>query len=261
MNNSMPVLFISHGSPMHAIEATAPAAAWANLPARIPHPKAIVMVSAHWTTGMPLVSGASHPETIHDFGGFPEALYRIQYRAPGSPELAQRIHGLLDQAGIRSGIDGTRGLDHGAWVPLLHMYPTAQVPVVQVSVQPHLDAKHHVALGHALAPLREEGVLIVGSGHMTHNLRDFFLTRQAHGVADYAVAFRDWVDKRVVAHHLSELEQWEFLAPHASRAHPTAEHFLPLFVALGAAGSEYRLTRVCEGFDGGVLAMDAYRFD
>ena len=261
MTTKMPVLFISHGSPMHAIEATEPAAAWANLSAILPKPKAIVMVSAHWTTGMPLVGGSAQPETIHDFGGFPAALYRIHYRAPGAPDLAQRVKDLLLEAGIQSGVDGTRGLDHGAWVPLLHMYPEADIPVLQVSIQPHQDGAYHLALGRALASLRQEGVLIIGSGHMTHNLRDFFTQQQKKGVAEYAIAFRDWVDERVEKRNLDELVQWEQCAPHASRAHPTTEHFLPLFVALGAAGREYTVTRICEGFDGGVLAMDAYRLD
>lgn len=261
MRSPMPVLFISHGSPMHAIEATEPAVAWAGVPATIPAPAAIVMVSAHWTTGIPLIGGSTQPETIHDFGGFPQELYQIQYPAAGSPTVARRIHAQLAAAGTQAGIDGTRGLDHGAWVPLLHMFPKADIPVVQVSVQPQRDAAHHLAVGRALAPLREEGILIIGSGHMTHNLRDFFQAPRGRTTAEYAVAFRDWVDERVRTHKLDELLQWEFHAPGASRAHPTSEHFLPLFVALGAAGTGYRTTRICDGFDGGVLAMDAYRFD
>ncbi|MBS1209633.1 MAG: hypothetical protein H6R19_2031 [Proteobacteria bacterium] len=260
MSNRMPVLFLSHGSPMHAIEPSAAALAWAKVASDLPRPRAVLMVSAHWNTDVPLLGGSAQPETIHDFGGFPEALYQIHYAAPGAPEVPQEALALLREAGFTAGIDGCRGLDHGAWVPLLKMYPQADVPVLQLSVQPALGAAHHYALGQALAQLREAGVLIVGSGHMTHNLRDWFMQQGRNATVTYAAEFRDWVDQRVRSGPLDELLAWEELAPHARRAHPSVEHFLPLFVALGAAGPDYRVDSLCSGFESGVLAMDAYRF-
>jgi 4,5-DOPA dioxygenase extradiol len=256
----MPVIFLSHGSPMMAVESNPASQAWATEAARLPRPQAVLMVSAHWESGVPLLGGSAQPEMIYDFGGFPEALYRIRYPAPGVPEIAQQAQALLREAGFTAGIDGCRGLDHGAWVPMLKMYPQADVPVLQLSVQPALGAAHHYALGQALAPLRAAGVLIVGSGHMTHNLRDAFSPKEQGSVAPYAIEFRDWVDSRVRAGQIEELLQWESLAPQAKRAHPTPDHFLPLFVALGAAGAAYQVESLCAGYDMGALAMDAYRF-
>ncbi|WP_211209855.1 DODA-type extradiol aromatic ring-opening family dioxygenase [Uliginosibacterium gangwonense] len=260
MTTRMPVLFISHGSPMHAIEPSTAATAWAEFAAGIPVPRAVLMVSAHWESGIPLLGGNPQPETIHDFGGFPEELYRIHYAAPGAPDVAQEALQLLRDAGFSAGIEGCRGLDHGAWIPMLKMYPRANIPVLQLSVQPALGAPHHLALGRALMALRDTGVFIIGSGHMTHNLRDFFVNPVSSGAVPYVKEFRDWVDQRVRSGNTEELLQWEHLAPHARRAHPTSEHFLPLFVALGAAGEGYKVESSFEYFDGGVLAMDAYKF-
>ncbi|MET7015869.1 DODA-type extradiol aromatic ring-opening family dioxygenase [Uliginosibacterium flavum] len=263
MNTRLPVLFLSHGSPMHAIEPSAAADAWAQAAAGLLRPRAVLMVSAHWDSGLPLLGGSAQPETIYDFGGFPDELYRIRYAAPGAPDVAQQAQALLREAGFTAGIDGCRGLDHGAWIPMLKMYPQADVPVLQLSVQPALGAAHHHALGQALASLRDAGVLIVGSGHMTHNLRDAFVgMRQGDNlpVAAYANEFRDWIDVRVRGGQIDELLQWETQAPQARRAHPTPEHFLPLFVALGAAGAGYQVQSLSAGYDFGVLAMDAYRF-
>jgi 4,5-DOPA dioxygenase extradiol len=247
---------------MHAIRAGAAGEAWAALAQRIGKPRAILIASAHWETNIPMVTGAAAPETIHDFGGFPEELYRIQYASPGDPALAERAQALLGQADICTGIEPHRGLDHGAWSPLLHMYPDADVPVVQLAIQSDRGARHHLALGRALQSLRDEGVLIIGSGHMTHNLRDFFTSRgQGNGVATYAREFRDWVDERVQRNAADELVDWDVKAPSALRAHPTPEHFLPLFVALGAAGEHWKTENVFAGFDGAVLAMDAYAFN
>lgn len=260
MPDRLPVLFLSHGSPLHAIEAGAATTAWATEAGRLPRPTAILMISAHWESSLPLLGGAARPETIHDFGGFPAELYRLRYPAPGAPELARQAQTLLREAGIQAGIEGCRGLDHGAWVPLMKMYPQADVPVFQLSVQTGRDAAHHLALGAALAPLRNEGVLIVGSGHMTHNLRDWFHA-QGEDTAAYAIEFRDWIAERLVKHETRTLLNWENAAPHAHRAHPTPEHFLPLFVALGAAGDKASASCVHTSFDHGVLAMDAWRWD
>lgn len=260
-NRRQPVLFVSHGSPMHALGGSAAAQAWAEMAQKIGKPRAILMVSAHWETNIPMITGAPALETIHDFGGFPDELYAIHYAAPAHPALAGRIQTLLREAGISAGIDAQRGLDHGAWVPLLHMYPQADVPVLQISMQSDRGARHQFAVGQALAPLRDEGVLIIGSGHMTHNLRDYFTLSHQGGVAAYAKAFRDWVDARIQDRRIEELLDWETLAPSALRAHPTPEHFLPLFDALGAAGANYTVESIYTGFDGGVLAMDAYALD
>jgi 4,5-DOPA dioxygenase extradiol len=256
----LPTLFLSHGSPMHALEPGAAGAVWRALGATLPRPRAILIASAHWEAGLPTLGGAARPETIHDFFGFPEPLYAIRYAAPGAPALAQRAHELLRAAGIASAIDEARGLDHGAWSPLLHMYPAADTPVVQVSIQTALGAAHHLALGRALAPLADEGVLIIGSGHMTHNLREWLRGEFADAPAAYVREFRDWVDASIRARDFDALTAYRRQAPHAVRAHPTEEHFLPLFVALGAAGATAQAERLLDTIEGGVLAMDAYLF-
>jgi 4,5-DOPA dioxygenase extradiol len=252
----LPTLFLSHGSPMHALQPGAVRGVWENLGRTLPRPKAILIASAHWETNIAAVTGAAKPETIHDFYSFPKPLYEIQYPAPGAPEIAEKALGLLIENKFKAAVDPTRGLDHGAWSPLLYMYPKADVPVVQLAVQTELGPKHHLALGRALAPLAEEGVLILGSGHLTHNLRD----RGNGGVAPYALAFQDWVKQRIDRRALDELADYRRLTPDGVRAHPTDEHFLPLYVALGAAGAGYRAERLYDGIEMGALAMDAYLF-
>jgi len=253
---AMPSIFVSHGSPMHALEAGAVGAMWKGVAARLPRPAAILMSSAHWEAGVPMFTGAQKPETIHDFHGFPPSLYRVQYPAPGAPQLAARARALLKSAGIAAGIDGARGLDHGAWSPLLYMYPDADVPVVQISVQTELGPRHHLELGRALAPLAGEGVLLFGSGHMTHNLRD----RRQGPPADYVLEFQDWVDTRLAKGETDLLADYRASAPHAVRAHPTDEHFLPLFFALGGAKAGAKPERLYSAVETGALAMDAYLF-
>jgi len=256
----LPTLFLSHGSPMHAVNAGAAGEAWAALAKELPKPKAVLMVTAHWETNLPMLSGNEKPSMIYDFGGFPEALYKISYPAPGAPELAAKAQVLLKNAGLTAGIDGCRGLDHGTWVPLLKMYPDANVPVVQLSVQTAMNPRHHYDVGRALSPLASEGVLIVGSGHLTHNLRDWMMLRGQTAHAPYAQKFQRWVFERLAAHDVDALAAYRQQAPDAARAHPTEEHFLPLFVALGAAGPDAEPVRVFEGFEGNALVMDAYRF-
>ena len=252
----LPTLFLSHGSPMHAIQPGAVRAVWEGIARDLPRPKAILIASAHWETDLPALSGVAKPETIHDFYGFPKPLYEIQYPAPGSPELASRAVGLLKQCGLNATSDPVRGLDHGAWSPLLYMYPKADVPVVQVAVQTPLGPQHHVNLGRALAPLADEGILIVGSGHMTHNLRE----RSSGAPAAYARQFQAWVKEKIEARDFDALVNYRALNPHGVRAHPTDEHFLPLFVALGAARDGYKAERLYDGIEMGSLAMDAYLF-
>ena len=256
MSKPPPTLFLSHGSPMHALEPGAVRAVWEKLGRDLPRPKALLIASAHWETNIPALTGGAEPETIHDFYGFPEPLYRIRYPAPGAPDLAVHAVQLLKKNNIEAAADPVRGLDHGAWSPLLYMYPKADVPVVQVSVQTELGPRHHLALGRALAPLADEGVLVIGSGHMTHNLRE----RRAGPAASYVREFQDWVKDRIERHELEALADYRSIAPQGARAHPTEEHFLPLFVALGAAAEHYRAERLYDGIDTGVLAMDAYRF-
>ena len=241
---------------MHALHAGAAGEAWAALAARLPRPRAILIASAHWETPAPELTGAARPVTIHDFYGFPQPLYQIRYPAPGAPEVADRARALLEKSGFGAVVDGQRGLDHGAWSPLLHMYPQADIPVVQVSVQTDLGPRHHLALGRALAPLSSEGILVIGSGHMTHNLRD--RRADAGQPVAYAVEFQAWVDAAIRARDLDALAEYRARSPHGARAHPTAEHFLPLFVALGAAAPAYQAERVYDGIETGVLAMDAY---
>jgi 4,5-DOPA dioxygenase extradiol len=257
MQTRLPSVFVSHGSPMHALEPGPAGEAWAALGRRIGRPDAIVIASAHWETDRPLLTGAARPQTIHDFYNFPEPLYRLRYPAPGAPALAERAKALLLGKGFPAGIDAGRGLDHGAWSPLLYMYPEADVPVVQLSIQPALGPQHHVGLGNALQPLTEEGVLVIGSGHLTHNLRDW--ARGQGEPAPYAREFQQWVYERINGRKQEELVQYRSLSPHGVRAHPTDEHFLPLFVALGAAG-DGAPERVYDAVDSGVLAMDAYVF-
>ncbi len=256
----LPTLFISHGSPMHAINAGAAGDVWAALANQIPKPKAVLMVTAHWESNLPMLSGNAKPSMIYDFGGFPEALYAINYPAPGAPDIAEKAQALLKAAGLTAGIDGCRGFDHGTWVPLLKMYPNADVPVVQLSVQTDMNPRHHFDVGRALAPLTKEGVLIVGSGHLTHNLHDWMMLRRQTAHAAYAQTFQRWVFDHLAAHDIEALTRYREEAPDAVRAHPTEEHLLPLFVALGAAGEDAKPERVFDGFEGNALAMDAYRF-
>ena len=257
MAAALPTLFLSHGSPMHALQPGAVRAVWEGIARDLPRPKAILIASAHWETNIPALTGAAHPQTIHDFYGFPKPLYEIQYPAPGSPELATRSVDLLKKSGLNAIEDPIRGLDHGAWSPLLHMYPKADVPVVQVAVQTPLGPRHHIDVGRALAPLAEEGVLIIGSGHMTHNLRE----RNNGAPAPYALEFQSWVKDKIEARDFDSLVNYRELSPNGVRAHPTDEHFLPLFVALGAAKGNYKAKRLYDQIETGSLAMDAYRFD
>jgi 4,5-DOPA dioxygenase extradiol len=260
MHAQQPVLFLSHGSPMTALGGDELSRVWSALSARLSKPAAILVVSAHWTTRLPILGGSAQPETIHDFGGFPDALYQLRYPAPGAPALAQHIRQKLSAAGITAGIDASRGLDHGAWVPLRALFPAADIPVLQLSVQPGCCARHHFALGTALKSLRGENILLVASGHLTHNLKEYF-RQNAPQPAPESVAFRDWIHTCILARQIEPLFDWQQNAPHATFAHPTAEHFLPLFVALGAAGEKHVAEWLGGGWIGNSLAADNYLFD
>jgi 4,5-DOPA dioxygenase extradiol len=224
-------------------------------------PKAIVVVSAHWETrGSPAVSLAQRPETIHDFGGFPPALFEMQYPAPGAPDAAQRAATLLEAQGIPVSRSAERGLDHGAWVPLRLMYPDADIPVTQLSVVRGASPAAHEALGQALAALRNEGVLVVGSGSLTHNLYEFRGQGIDAPVPQWVSEFEAWMKARLEDSDRTALLDYRRAAPFAVQNHPTEEHLLPLYVAMGAAGPAAHATQLHASFEHGVLAMDAYAF-
>ncbi|MDA1100011.1 MAG: class III extradiol ring-cleavage dioxygenase [Proteobacteria bacterium] len=263
---TLPSLFISHGSPMMALTQTPAHEFLGSLGAQIDRrdrPRAILCVSAHWESRQPVVSSASVPETIYDFGGFPDELYQLRYPAPGAPDLAERVVGLLADAGLPCDRDLARGLDHGAWIPLLLGYPAADIPVTQLSIQHHLGPAHQYAVGQALAPLRREGVLILCSGAITHNLADV-QQRRAGGVPvdgpspDWAAEFEAWVVDRVEAGAMADLVNYRAGAPHAAMAHPRDEHFLPLLTAAGAGGEAGRTMH--RSFEWGSLGMAAFAF-
>jgi 4,5-DOPA dioxygenase extradiol len=259
--NTLPSLYISHGSPMTALHPGQVGEHLAEIAATLPRPKAIVIASAHWLARQPSIGGAARPETIHDFYGFPRELFEIRYPAPGAPDVAAQVARLLEQAGLAPHVDPHQGLDHGMWVPLRLLYPQADVPVVPLSIQPQLGPAHQYAVGRALAPLREQGVLVIGSGSITHNLHDFRGGYGAANEAPYVRPFIGWIEQKIHAGDNGALLDYRRQAPFAERAHPTDEHLLPLYVALGAAGDHAVGKRIDAGVDLGFLAMDIYRFD
>ncbi|TAL84252.1 MAG: dioxygenase [Rhodanobacter sp.] len=257
----LPSLYISHGSPMTALHPGQTGARLGELAAGLPKPRAVVIASAHWLSAQPRVGSTATPETLHDFGGFPAALYQMRYPAPGAPALAGDVSRLLEQAGLAPTLQPERGLDHGAWVPLKLLFPDADIPVVPVSIQPQAGPAHQLAVGRALGPLRDEGVLLIGSGSITHNLHDLAAGYSDENQAPYVQPFIDWIEQRLLAADIDALLDYRRQAPFAARAHPTDEHLLPLFVALGAGGAQPRARRIDAGIDLGLLAMDIYRFD
>jgi 4,5-DOPA dioxygenase extradiol len=258
--SKMPVLFVSHGAPTLPLESGAAHDFLAGVGAALDRPRAILAVSAHWESGQPAVSTAVQPETIYDFHGFPEALYRLRYPAPGAPQLAARVAGLLAAGGMPARPDPQRGLDHGAWTPLILMYPQADIPVTQLSVQPQAGAEYHLRLGEALRPLRDEGVLILASGSVTHNLREFRAHHRDAQPPAWVTEFNEWLAAALLEGRHADLAAYRSSAPHAVRNHPTEEHLLPLFVAAGAGGTESNARRLHSSYAYGVIGMDAYRF-
>jgi 4,5-DOPA dioxygenase extradiol len=251
------VVFVSHGAPDVLLHAPRTVACWRDLAADLPAPSAILVISAHWQARVPTASLAGAPSTIHDFSGFSAALDRLSYPAPGAPDLAERVAQRLSDAGITADLHPNRGLDHGAWIPLLAMYPQAQWPVTQLALPRELDMATLFALGQALAPLRANGVLILGSGAVTHNFD--WLNWSAGGESEpdpRAQSFADWVGDRLLAGDTAALTQYRG-APNGVLAHPTAEHFAPLIVAAGAADLA-PARRIQPPFAYGGLAMDAY---
>jgi 4,5-DOPA dioxygenase extradiol len=254
----LPSLFISHGSPMLALEPGASGPALARLAAQLPRPRAIVVMSAHWETTELRVTSNPHPPTWHDFGGFPAALYAVQYPAPGDPQLAEQVRQRLNEAGLPTTLDAKRPFDHGAWVPLSLMYPAADIPVVQVSLPSQHGPAYQQHVGQALAALREEGVLLIGSGSITHNLRELDWHAGPESVEPWALAFRDWMIDKLAAGDTPALHDYRRQAPFAVRNHPSDEHLLPLYFARGA-GERFAIEH--QGFTLGALGMDIYRFD
>jgi 4,5-DOPA dioxygenase extradiol len=254
----LPVLFVSHGSPTEALEVDGWTEAVKRFGREFPSPTAIVAVSAHWVTHRIVgVTASEAPETIHDFYGFPDPLYRIQYSAPGQPALAARIVGLLQGAGFDAAADPDRGLDHGAWSPLLHGWPLAEVPVVQVSL-PVLLPTDLLRFGAALAPLRGEGVLLLASGGAVHNLGEVAFDDKERAPRGWAAEFDGWVAARVGELDVAALARWKAEAPHAQRAHPTTEHFDPLLVAMGARGPGDHAVVLHQGFSYATLSMRSF---
>lgn len=258
----LPSIFVSHGSPMLALQDSPARRFLQGLGRSLPRPAAIVLVSAHWeAAGSVAVSLASQPETIHDFGGFPQALYQINYPARGAPDVAARAASLLEAAGMSVTRHPRRGLDHGAWVPLSLMYPDAGVPVLQVSLMHAAGPAEHRRLGQALAGLRSEGVLVIGSGALTHNLYEFRGQRLDAPTPLWVGEFEAWMRERLEANDAAALLAYRELAPSAVKNHPSEEHLLPLFVAMGAAGEGAKARLLHSSFEHGILAMDAYAFE
>jgi len=254
-----PAVFLSHGAPTLAVEDVSETRAWAALAKALPRPKEILVISAHWDTPQPITSSVARPETIHDFFGFPPQLYEERYPAPRAPALAQRVAQRLSAAGFSASVDPQRGLDHGAWVPLKWMYPGADIPTTQLSVQSRMGTRHHHAIGRALAELRDEDVLILASGGIVHNLRELEWHLRGTGEPiEWARTFNEWIAARVETGAIDELIDYRQAAPNASRSHPTEEHFDPFFCAMGAGGFPAR--RLELGFDLGSLGMDGYVF-
>jgi len=256
-----PAIFVSHGSPTLPLERGPAIDFLRQLGNDLGRPEAILIASAHWDTERPAVSTAEEPETIYDFYGFPPELYRLRYPAPGAPQLARRAKKLLETSGMKTDLDPGRGLDHGAWTSLYLMYPDADIPVTQLSIQSHLGPAHHVRLGEALAPLRDEGVLIFASGGATHNLRELSHQRGNPVPQPWVSEFNEWLARAVLAGRREDLIGYREKAPHAVRNHPTDEHLIPLYVAVGAGGPAGVPQRLHTSISSGVISMDAYRFD
>ena len=256
----VPALFVSHGAPLFAVDAgeTGPALTrWGQgLRAQFPALRGVVVMSPHWMARTPQVMTGPQPATWHDFGGFPPALYQLQYPAPGAPALAQEVLDLLQAAGVAAQGDAQRPFDHGAWVPLMHLFPEADLPVVQVALPVGAGPAEVYALGAALRGLRSQGVLVLGSGSMTHNLAEFF--GGAREPAPYVIEFSRWIESALERGDMKALLNYRSLAPHAERAHPTEDHFLPLFFALGAAGDDLHANYLSREVMYSMLAMDAF---
>ena len=263
---ALPALFVSHGAPLFAIDAGESGPALTRLGQRLKADagaslRGVVIMSPHWMARAPAVMSNPKPATWHDFGGFPPELYKLDYPAPGAPELAAEVAGLLRDNAIATETDAKRPFDHGAWVPLMHLFPDADVPVVQLALPTGWGPAQVYAMGQALQPLRARGVLLVGTGSMTHNLSEFFGGERE--AAPYVVEFSRWVEAAIQRGDLAGLLDYQHQAPSAKRAHPSDDHFLPLFFALGAGGFGAGEPAVQAGYVTrevmyGILSMDSF---
>ncbi|KAI5323738.1 hypothetical protein PRUPE_6G161400 [Prunus persica] len=261
--------YISHGSPTLSIDESIPARKFLQSWKQNVYPNkpnSILIISGHWETSVPTVNAISgRHDTIYDFYGFPKSMYQLKYPAPGSPNLAGRVKDLLTASGFpRVDVDAKRGLDHGAWVPLMFMYPEADIPVCQLSIQTDRDATYHYNMGRALAPLKNEGVLVVGSGSATHNLRALREIRGGGGgagsIVPWALEFDTWLKDALLEGRYEDVNQYEEKAPYAKMAHPWPDHFYPLHVATGAAGSDAKAKLIHGSWDLGALSYASYQF-
>ncbi len=254
----MPSLFIAHGAPTLALEEHAYTRALQVLSRQLPRPRAVVLFSAHWESPVQLVSGAQQHSLIYDFYGFPDEMYQLTYPAKGDADVTAQIRRLFTDAGIACEIDDRRGLDHGAWVVLRLLYPDAAIPVVALSVNPMLPPREQYRIGRALAPLRQQDILIIGSGGTVHNLRR--IGWNSTTADDWAVQFDDWIADRLQTWDLELLFEYEAQAPHAREAVPRNEHFIPLFLAMGAADDNRKAALVHRSYQYGSLSLSCWQF-
>jgi 4,5-DOPA dioxygenase extradiol len=253
MPELMPAIFFGHGNPMNAVRTNDYTEGWRRIGVQMPKPKVILSISAHWYVPGTGVTINTQPKTIHDFGGFPPELYRVQYPAPGDPQLARRVQQML--APLPVALDDGWGLDHGTWSVLVHLFPKADIPVVQLSINETQPASFHYELGKKLAPLREEGILIVGSGNLVHNLHTYAWGRQMPEPYDWAVEFEQEARQMMVAGDFEPLVHYEKLGPAAMLSTPTPDHYLPLLYVLGTRQEGEEITFPIEGVDGGSISM------
>ena len=258
MPDLLPTLFLGHGNPMNALAKNAYSAGWAAIGRSLPRPQAVLAISAHWYIPGCGVTANALPRTIHDFGGFPPELYAVQYPAPGSPELARRVKALLAPVPVK--LDESWGLDHGTWSVLTHVFPQADIPVVQLAIDERQPPLYHYEVGKRLAPLREEGVLIVGSGNLVHNLHSYAWGRAGVDAYDWAVRFEKRVRELLLAGDDAPLVAYAGLGRDALLSIPTPDHYLPLLYILGLRRKGDPITFPVEGVDGGSVSMLAVRF-
>jgi 4,5-DOPA dioxygenase extradiol len=253
MSNKMPAIFFGHGNPLNALQNNAYTRAWSDIGKSIPTPRAIVAISAHWYVPGTYVTAMGTPRTIHDFGGFPRALYQVQYPAPGDPLLAQQFRKLLQPLPV--GLDLEWGLDHGTWSVLCHVFPEADVPVLQLSIDRTQPPAFHYELGRRLVPLRHDGVLVIGSGNLVHNLHAYAWGRHPVEPFDWALRFEQRARELLLTAEHGPLIDYESLGPDALLSIPTPEHYLPLLYVLGLQGENERVTFPVEGIEGGSVSM------
>lgn len=249
----MPALFLGHGNPMNAISKNAYTEAWAAIGKAVPRPKAVLAVSAHWYIPGTAVTAMATPRTIHDFGGFPDEIFRAQYPAPGDPELARQVSKLL--APLNVALDETWGLDHGTWSVLCHVFPKADIPIVQLSIDETKPPRFHYDIGRKLVPLREAGVLVVGSGNVVHNLHAYAWGRRGVGPYDWALRFERHARDQMTSGDGASLVDYDKLGPDAALAIPTPDHYLPLLYVLGTRQVGEHVTFPVDGMDGGSISM------